>query len=137
MSTTSSGPVISPRPSTAISAPKRERADPCTMVIFGALGDLSRRKLLPAIYQLMAERLVDPNFAVLGVARDEGTDDDFRAAYIIGADPGLHEERLREIERMGATIVCIQNGSGAAPERSLEIYGERVLPALRGATVNG
>jgi len=30
-------------------APGRDRADPCTMVIFGALGDLSRRKLFPAI----------------------------------------------------------------------------------------
>ena len=60
------------------SAP-RERADPCTMVIFGALGDLSRRKLLPAIYQLMKEHLVDDDFAVLGVGRDETqTDDTFR-----------------------------------------------------------
>src|SRR6476660_7662035 len=56
-----------------------DRADPCTMVIFGALGDLSRRKLLPAIYQLMKEHLVDPSFAVLGVGRDENiTDDTFR-----------------------------------------------------------
>jgi glucose-6-phosphate 1-dehydrogenase len=56
------------------------RADPCTMVICGALGDLSRRKLLPAIYHLMREHLVDEQFAVLGVARDEGvTDDTFRA----------------------------------------------------------
>jgi glucose-6-phosphate 1-dehydrogenase len=58
----------------------RERADPCTMVIFGALGDLARRKLLPAIYQLMKEHLVHEDFAVLGVARDQSTDDDFRKA---------------------------------------------------------
>jgi glucose-6-phosphate 1-dehydrogenase len=73
-----SGPVIAARPTTAVQAPKRERADPCTMVICGALGDLSRRKLLPAIYQLMAEHLVDPDFAVLGVGRESGSDDEFR-----------------------------------------------------------
>jgi glucose-6-phosphate 1-dehydrogenase len=67
---------------TTVQAPAmhaRDRADPCTMVIFGALGDLSRRKLFPAIYQLMHENLVDTKFAVLGVGRDETmTDDKFR-----------------------------------------------------------
>src|SRR5438067_2442639 len=75
-------PLVSLRPSPS-SQPivARDRADPCTMVIFGALGDLSRRKLLPAIYQLMQEHLVDEDFAVLGVARDEATTDDvFRKA---------------------------------------------------------
>jgi glucose-6-phosphate 1-dehydrogenase len=49
------------------------------MVILGALGDLSRRKLFPAIYQLMAENLVHEQFAVLGVGRDDTmTDDKFR-----------------------------------------------------------
>ena len=33
---------------------------------------------------------------------------------------------------MGATIVCIQNASGADPHAALRVYGERVLPALRG-----
>src|SRR5262249_49602525 len=61
-------------------APPRGHADPCTMVIFGALGDLSRRKLLPAIYQLLNEHLVDSEFQVLGVGRDTTqTDDTFRA----------------------------------------------------------
>jgi glucose-6-phosphate 1-dehydrogenase len=73
-------PVISAKPMAAVHGAPRDRADPCTMVIFGALGDLSRRKLLPAIYQLMSEHLVDPNFAVLGVARDSANDDDFRKA---------------------------------------------------------
>jgi glucose-6-phosphate 1-dehydrogenase len=72
-------PVVSARTVPARQA-TRERADPCTMVIFGALGDLARRKLLPAIYQLMKEHLVHEDFAVLGVARDQSTDDDFRKA---------------------------------------------------------
>ncbi len=73
------GPIVSAKPATAVHPTSRDRADPCTMVIFGGLGDLARRKLLPAIYQLMAEHLVDPEFAILGVGRDEKlTDDQFR-----------------------------------------------------------
>ena len=40
-----------------------------------------------------------------------------REAYIVSADPEVHADRIREIERMGATIVCLQNGSGADPHR--------------------
>ncbi|MEO5816665.1 MAG: glucose-6-phosphate dehydrogenase [Gemmatimonadaceae bacterium] len=56
-----------------------ERADPCTMVIFGATGDLTKRKLFPALYSLAAEHLISPSFAVLGVGRDASeTDQSFR-----------------------------------------------------------
>lgn len=64
-------------------------------------------------------------------AEAQVSDDEFRAAYVIGSDPDVHIERIREIEAMGATVVCLQNASGAAPERALAVYGERVLPALR------
>jgi glucose-6-phosphate 1-dehydrogenase len=58
---------------------KEERADPCTMVIFGATGDLTKRKLFPALYELAAEHLLAPEFAVLGVGRDDTeTDAAFR-----------------------------------------------------------
>jgi coenzyme F420-dependent glucose-6-phosphate dehydrogenase len=67
-------------------------------------------------------------------AEAQVSDDDFRAAYILSSDPKAHAERIREIEQLGATSVCIQNASGAAPERALEVYGEQVLPALRGFT---
>jgi coenzyme F420-dependent glucose-6-phosphate dehydrogenase len=42
---------------------------------------------------------------------------------------------VREVEQLGPTVVCLQNASGAAPEEALRVYGERVLPALRGARV--
>jgi len=82
MTTTAHPPVIPAHPATQVQPHKRARAhaDPCTMVILGALGDLSRRKLLPAIYQLLNEHLVDDAFQVLGVGRDTSqTDDTFRA----------------------------------------------------------
>src|SRR5919202_4244003 len=58
-------------------APRRH-ADPCTMVIFGAAGDLARRKLMPAVYRLAREGLLAPEFRVLGVARDAHDDAWFR-----------------------------------------------------------
>ena len=57
-----------------------ERATmPCQLVIFGAAGDLTRRKLLPAIYNLVQAELAPSNFAVVGFARNPMTDDQFRA----------------------------------------------------------
>jgi glucose-6-phosphate 1-dehydrogenase len=53
--------------------------DPCVMVIFGASGDLTKRKLLPAVYTLYKERFVPPNFSVVGFARSEMSDDEFRS----------------------------------------------------------
>jgi glucose-6-phosphate 1-dehydrogenase len=68
------------RPSVAITIPKRTGADPCTVVIMGAMGDLTRRKLMPAIYHLAKEGLLPEDFAVLGCAREGGTDESFREA---------------------------------------------------------
>jgi glucose-6-phosphate 1-dehydrogenase len=54
-------------------------ADPCCIVIFGASGDLTKRKLLPALYRLVQERLLPAEFAIIGLARTEMSTDDFRA----------------------------------------------------------
>jgi glucose-6-phosphate 1-dehydrogenase len=67
------------RPSVAISMP-RTGADPCTMIILGAMGDLMRRKLMPAVYQMAKEGLLTDDFAVLGAARESGTNESFRDA---------------------------------------------------------
>ena len=49
------------------------------MVIFGANGDLTKRKLLPALYRLAYERRLRPGFAVIGISRTAMSDDEFRA----------------------------------------------------------
>src|ERR1035438_7506516 len=54
------------------------RAPPCAVVIFGANGDLTNRKLLPALSRLAYERRIPPNFAVIGNSRTPMSDDDFR-----------------------------------------------------------
>jgi glucose-6-phosphate 1-dehydrogenase len=53
--------------------------DPCALVIFGASGDLTRRKLLPAIYSLAVRDLLPEQLAIVGVARTEETDAKFRS----------------------------------------------------------
>ncbi len=54
------------------------RIPPCAIVIFGASGDLSKRKLLPSLYRLFYERRISPNFAVVGSSRTPMSDDQFR-----------------------------------------------------------
>src|SRR6266508_1160114 len=51
---------------------------PCAMVIFGATGDLNRRKLMPALYRLSAQRQLPAGFTVIGVGRRDIGDDQFR-----------------------------------------------------------
>lgn len=52
--------------------------DPCTIVIFGASGDLTKRKLLPALYNLKSLKILPENFAVIGVAVTDSNDQFFR-----------------------------------------------------------
>ncbi len=55
------------------------QAEPCTMVIFGAAGDLTRRLLIPALYNLAQSKLLPDGFRLIGVARADRNDDSFRA----------------------------------------------------------
>lgn len=55
-----------------------ERPEPCILVIFGATGDLARRKLAPALFHLARAGLLPSPFAVIGIARRELSDEQFR-----------------------------------------------------------
>ncbi len=52
-------------------------AGPCGMVIFGVTGDLARKKLMPAIYDLANRGLLPPGFSLVGFARRDWADQDF------------------------------------------------------------
>ncbi len=54
--------------------------EPSLLVIFGAGGDLTRRELVPALYQLFRENLLPDAFAVIGFSRGAMTDEQFRTA---------------------------------------------------------
>ncbi|MGB2626462.1 MAG: glucose-6-phosphate dehydrogenase [Candidatus Acidiferrum sp.] len=57
--------------------PKTE-GDPCVMVIFGATGDLTKRKLIPALLNLAKEEVLSKQFAIIGVAGNDLTTETFR-----------------------------------------------------------
>ncbi|MBX6340889.1 MAG: glucose-6-phosphate dehydrogenase [Thermomicrobiaceae bacterium] len=59
---------------------------PCAMVIFGASGDLTRRKLMPALYDLAVDGLLPPGFSVIGFARRPLTHEEFRAQMREGVE---------------------------------------------------
>ena len=61
-------------PATSNAARRTSTGDPCVMVIFGASGDLTRRKLIPALYNLASQQLLSREFAVVGVGRSPMTD---------------------------------------------------------------
>src|SRR5512142_374187 len=56
----------------------RRSPEPCTMVIFGASGDLTDRKLMPALYYLARERMLPAGFSVIGCSRTPYSNEKFR-----------------------------------------------------------
>lgn len=57
---------------------ERKLTEPCSIVIFGASGDLTARKLIPAFYHLCKDKLMPPDFRIVGFARREKTDEYWR-----------------------------------------------------------
>jgi glucose-6-phosphate 1-dehydrogenase len=69
-------------------------ADPCAIVIFGASGDLTKRKLIPALFDLATNNCLAPRFAIVGVARTPMSDEAFR---------GICGEAVKEASEGGGT----------------------------------
>jgi coenzyme F420-dependent glucose-6-phosphate dehydrogenase len=59
-------------------------------------------------------------------------DDAFVEANAIGASAQVHLDKIQQLTDLGATIVCLQNFSGADPVAAVEFYGREVLPQARG-----
>ncbi len=70
-----------PKTAQLIECPARRQAkpaDPCTMVIFGASGDLTKRLVVPALYNLARTKVLPEKFALIGVALSERTTESWR-----------------------------------------------------------
>jgi glucose-6-phosphate 1-dehydrogenase len=111
--------------------------EPCAMVIFGASGDLTKRKLFPALYSLAYRRLLPEKFAVVGVARTEEGDDEFRermkeAVQEHGRDE--FREDVWEALADGMRYVATDFGDEGGENRVAEVLGE--LDEERGAGGN-
>jgi glucose-6-phosphate 1-dehydrogenase len=89
-----------------------ETADPCVMVIFGATGDLTKRKLFPALYNLAKSHLLSREFAIIGTSRTEMTSEAFREQITqemktfatTAVEPDLWEWFLQRIYYIGGDV---------------------------------
>src|SRR6184192_539663 len=95
--------------SAGAASPSVRPGDPCSFVIFGASGDLTRRLLIPALYNLGAGGLLPDACAVIGVARKAFSNDAFRAHL----DKGLREFATRQVdervaERLFSCVTYLQ-----------------------------
>ncbi|MEM7516547.1 MAG: glucose-6-phosphate dehydrogenase, partial [Planctomycetota bacterium] len=72
------------------------RPKPCILILFGVTGDLSRRKLLPAIYELSSDGLLPENFAVVGFSRKVDEVEELRKRLRAGAEEHARTLPLQE-----------------------------------------
>ena len=96
--------VIDVNPLAKFSVEPMPTADSCLLVIFGASGDLTRRKLIPSLYNLACVGCMNPQFEVLGVGRTEMSSEEFRSRLREGASQSgdtrdFNESRWKEFEQ--------------------------------------
>ena len=92
----------------------QKKPDPCCFVIFGVTGDLTHRLVMPSLYNLAAAGLLPERFCVVGGVND-------------------HIAKLKQLANVGVKQfnVYLMNGN---EEEQLEIYGEKIIPALKALT---
>jgi glucose-6-phosphate 1-dehydrogenase len=81
-----------------IAQPPLPKADPCVIVTFGASGDLTKRKLVPALFHLACTDCLSGPFKVLGVGRGQLSDDEFRDRMREGATGSSEMSELNDAE---------------------------------------
>jgi glucose-6-phosphate 1-dehydrogenase len=75
----------------------RRRPEPCVLAVFGASGDLTRRKIFPALYALALRELLPEQFAVLGIARTEQSTEQFVGQMEAGVREFARDELRTEV----------------------------------------
>ncbi len=85
--------------------------EPCTLVIFGGSGDLARRKLVPALYNLRVDGVLPPNSAVLGIGRKPLSDEDFRATTRAGIEAYSRQALVESTWSEFQEYLFYQNGA--------------------------
>lgn len=110
----------SPFAADVFAAPRR--AAPLLLVIFGASGDLTRRKLVPALYSLTREGILPEAFVLLGVARSAQQEDAFRAKLYEGClEHARHRPASRQEWEEFAARIFYQAGSYDDPRTYEEL----------------
>ncbi|MBI1283299.1 MAG: glucose-6-phosphate dehydrogenase [Thiobacillus sp.] len=100
-----------------LSAAQLPQADPCTLAIFGASGDLTRRKLLPALFHLACEGCMAGQFQIVGIGRQTMSDNAFREHLREGVAHSAEIKKFSESEWQGfAPRIRYLAGDFAEPE---------------------
>jgi glucose-6-phosphate 1-dehydrogenase len=123
-----------PHTARVIQSPPRRQAvpaDPCAMVIFGATGDLTKRLIMPALYNLSRTKVLPEKFALIGVARAEGTAESWRdhlyatlKSFVGNAAAGFNIDHIDEAawKRLAKRISYVQ-GDATKPELHEKLRG--------------
>jgi glucose-6-phosphate 1-dehydrogenase len=109
----------------------RRRPEPCVLAIFGASGDLTRRKIFPALYSLALRDLLPEQFAIVGVARTEHSSEEFvQAMEAAVREFGREEfrddvwERLAKVTRYVTTSFADDGGENVVKRTMAELDDE-------------
>jgi glucose-6-phosphate 1-dehydrogenase len=116
--------------------PSLPNADPCVVVIFGASGDLTRRKLMPALFHLSREGCMR-SFQILGIGRDKISDDEFRKRMREGAGAYTKAGEFGDDEwNEFAKLIYYTDGQVDNPETYRKIAARLEDLASKGASRN-
>ena len=94
----------------------RKSPNPCMMVIFGGDGDLAKRKLYPALYNLKQDKLLPQSFAVVGFARKEKTNEEFRKGIIEGLKQEIPKSLNLDVAQELVSHFSYYRGDSTNPE---------------------
>jgi glucose-6-phosphate 1-dehydrogenase len=98
-------------------------ADPCAMVIFGASGDLTKRLLVPALYNLARTNLLPKKFALIGVARSEETVESWAAGLHDMLKSSLGEDVDNEVWLRLVSAMSYVSGDVTKPDLYAKLQG--------------
>ena len=106
---------------------RQKQAEPCTIVIFGASGDLTARKLIPALYHLSAGKQLPSPSRIIGVARREKSDESWRAELKIGVESFSRTKHLdAAVWDSFAANICYCQGDLSDPQTFERLRGQIV-----------
>ena len=120
-----------------VGTPPVRVAEPFTLVVFGATGDLTARKLVPALFRLNRAGFFDDPFAVVGVGRRDKDDDRFRAELrdaarsMAGVGAGADWDRFVGSVFYHRADFTVAEGYAGLARRLKEIEGETGNPGNR------
>ena len=112
-----------PQPNPLREGLRHERiAEPCTMIICGATGDLTERKLAPALYNCFLDGILPPEFTGVGFARRDWTDEEFREHLLAGINKYSRNRPVKpEIWKSIAPTIEYQRGDFNDPAAYAEL----------------